>query len=412
MTTYFSGSGAEIQPDSMQTLYLMNPGYIGFPEATTQGNVVLTNQHAGNSLPGNQQQFIGIPLPPPAQAFVGSQPGEVNSAFMASNLRQHNLWRNNAGGELSFVQSIGDVSPTAAGSSGNQFQIPAIASNSSHQTMAVIPPQLGREQQGGLSLSLSSSPVQFIAASDSFQSDVEAAGGMVPPAASGGGGDGGEKGGGDERRVKWEGGFQNVLLGSKYLKAAQELLDEVVNVGRGLKGERPQKLPSKEGKTKRDEPEDAGGKRGIELTAAERQEIQMKKANLIAMLEEVDQRYRQYHHQMQMVVSSFEAVAGIGAAKTYTALALQTISKQFRCLRDAIAGKIRITSRSLGEDEYLAGGKAEGSRLMYVDQQLRQQRALQQLGMMQHNAWRPQRGLPERSVSVLRAWLFEHFLHP
>ncbi|KAL8259176.1 hypothetical protein R6Q59_027129 [Mikania micrantha] len=32
--------------------------------------------------------------------------------------------------------------------------------------------------------------------------------------------------------------------------------------------------------------------------------------------------------------------------------------------------------------------------------------------MIQHNAWRPQRGLPERSVSVLRAWLFEHFLHP
>ncbi|GJV97465.1 BEL1-like homeodomain protein 1 [Tanacetum coccineum] len=46
------------------------------------------------------------------------------------------------------------------------------------------------------------------------------------------------------------------------------------------------------------------------------------------------------------------------------------------------------------------------------DNQLRQQRALQQLGMIQHNAWRPQRGLPERSVSVLRAWLFEHFLHP
>jgi len=50
--------------------------------------------------------------------------------------------------------------------------------------------------------------------------------------------------------------------------------------------------------------------------------------------------------------------------------------------------------------------------LKYVDHQLRQQRTLQQLGMIQHNAWRPQRGLPERSVSVLRAWLFDHFLHP
>ncbi|KAG0472663.1 hypothetical protein HPP92_014520 [Vanilla planifolia] len=32
--------------------------------------------------------------------------------------------------------------------------------------------------------------------------------------------------------------------------------------------------------------------------------------------------------------------------------------------------------------------------------------------MMDQHPWRPQRGLPERSVSILRAWLFEHFLHP
>lgn len=118
---------------------------------------------------------------------------------------------------------------------------------------------------------------------------------------------------------------------------------------------------------------------------------------------------------MQIVISWFEQAAGIGAAKTYTALALQTISKQFRCLKDAIMGQIKAASRSLGEDDSLGGsGKAEGSgsRLKFVDNQLRQQRALQQLGMIQHNAWRPQRGLPERSVSVLRAWLFEHFLHP
>lgn len=128
----------------------------------------------------------------------------------------------------------------------------------------------------------------------------------------------------------------------------------------------------------------------------------------------MEQRYRQYHHQMQIVISWFEQAAGIGSARTYTALALQTISKQFRCLKDAILGQIRAASKSLGEEEISLGGKIEGSssRLKFVDNQLRQQRALQQLGMIQHNAWRPQRGLPERSVSVLRAWLFEHFLHP
>jgi len=115
---------------------------------------------------------------------------------------------------------------------------------------------------------------------------------------------------------------------------------------------------------------------------------------------------------MQNVVSSFDVVAGSGAAKPYTALALQTISCHFRSLRDAITGQIRATLKSLGENDASGNHKGVGmARLKYVDHQVRQQRAIQQLGMMQY-AWRPQRGLPESSVSILRAWLFEHFLHP
>lgn len=94
------------------------------------------------------------------------------------------------------------------------------------------------------------------------------------------------------------------------------------------------------------------------------------------------------------------------------ALALQRISRHFRCLRDSISGQLRIIRRNLGEQDMSPKGFGGGlSRLGYVDQQLRQQRALQQFGVIRH-AWRPQRGLPESSVSILRAWLFEHFLHP
>ena len=134
---------------------------------------------------------------------------------------------------------------------------------------------------------------------------------------------------------------------------------------------------------------------------------------MIVLFLQVNRRYKQYYHQMQIVVSSFDVIAGCGAAKPYTALALQTISRHFRCLRDAITGQIRASRRSLGEEDVSENGKGVRiSRLRYVDQHLRQQRALQQLGMMQQHAWRPQRGLPESSVSILRAWLFEHFLHP
>lgn len=132
-------------------------------------------------------------------------------------------------------------------------------------------------------------------------------------------------------------------------------------------------------------------------------------------LSQVEQRYKQYHHQMQIVVASFDQATGIGSARTYTSLALKTISKQFRCLRDVIERQMRGASKSLGEEESSPKGKLQGSsRLKFVDHHFQQQQALQRLGIISNNSnpWRPQRGLPERAVSVLRAWLFEHFLHP
>ncbi|CAI0437896.1 unnamed protein product [Linum tenue] len=195
---------------------------------------------------------------------------------------------------------------------------------------------------------------------------------------------------------------------SKYLKAAQQLLDEVVNVRKALRHADKDKSQ----KTNENEMNNSSNS-ASELSHSERQELQNKLTKLLSMLDEVDRRYKQYYHQMQIVVSSFDVIAGCGAAKPYTALALQTISRHFRCLRDAINGQIKTVRKSLGEQETSENSKGVAiTRLRYVDQQLRQQRALQQLGMMQQHSWRPQRGLPENSVSILRAWLFEHFLHP
>lgn len=238
--------------------------------------------------------------------------------------------------------------------------------------------------------------------------------------------------------------LRGYLTGSKYLRAAQLLLEEVVSLGCGIKNSsKHTKLQSWIGggslldsSSLKEETAAseivANSKEGVacvvpttqktltssmsesnlavtERNVQENQELQLKKAKLVAMLDEVDRRYKLYFSQMEAVVNTFESAAGLGAAKTYTALALQTISKHFRGLRDAIGSQIRAASRALGEEDSSSLGLG---RLRYVDQQLRQQRAMQQLGMMQQHAWRPQRGLPERSVSVLRAWLFEHFLHP
>uniref|UniRef100_A0A5B7AHM6 Putative BEL1-like homeodomain protein 2 n=1 Tax=Davidia involucrata TaxID=16924 RepID=A0A5B7AHM6_DAVIN len=213
-------------------------------------------------------------------------------------------------------------------------------------------------------------------------------------------------------------GVVNVLRNSKYVKAAQELLEEFCSVGRG------QFKKNKFGKLNTNPNSNPNGSGGggssssskdlPPLSAADRIEHQRRKVKLLSMLDEVDRRYNHYCEQMQMVVNSFDLVMGFGAAVPYTALAQKAMSRHFRCLKDAIAAQLKHSCEVLGDKDAGTSGvtKGETPRLRLLEQSLRQQRAFHQMGMMEQEAWRPQRGLPERSVNILRAWLFEHFLHP
>lgn len=125
---------------------------------------------------------------------------------------------------------------------------------------------------------------------------------------------------------------------------------------------------------------------------------------------------------MEMVVSSFESVAGLSAATPYVSLALKSISKNFRCLKMSISNQLKHVTKALGEDLLSSAtftstskGDTNTSRLKYMDQSSQKQKlGGSNMGFLepQQHIWRPQRGLPERSVAILRAWLFEHFLHP
>lgn len=118
---------------------------------------------------------------------------------------------------------------------------------------------------------------------------------------------------------------------------------------------------------------------------------------------------------MKGVISSFEEVAGAEAAAMYSALASKAMSRHFRCLRDGIINQIKATKKEM-EDKSAADApgtnRGDTPSLRILDQTLRKRKAIRQMNLMESHAWRPQRGLPERSVSVLRAWLFEHFLNP
>lgn len=106
-----------------------------------------------------------------------------------------------------------------------------------------------------------------------------------------------------------------------------------------------------------------------------------------------------------MVISAFHAVTELDPS-IHARFALQTISSLYKNLRE------RISNYILAMGEHFNRGGERGVEKSFETSFIQKQWALQQLKRKDHQLWRPQRGLPERSVSVLRAWMFQNFLHP
>ncbi|KAF6163056.1 hypothetical protein GIB67_001384, partial [Kingdonia uniflora] len=212
--------------------------------------------------------------------------------------------------------------------------------------------------------------------------------------------------------------FATVVGNSRYLKPTQSLLNEVVSSGgkdidvvsdryiSGLicNGRKVGLSPALQAELYENG-----------FSSAPKDEAQVRIAGLLGLLDEVEIRYERYYHQMEEVVRSFELVAGLGAAKPYSALALQAMAKHFSKMRDRIIVQVYKMLRQIRND--LPKFSTGFSQLSLSDQETRQRRvSLQmQLGMMvqnQRQVWRQTRGLPDYSVGTLRVWLFEHILHP
>lgn len=204
-------------------------------------------------------------------------------------------------------------------------------------------------------------------------------------------------------------GYASILKGSRFLRPAQQLLDELSDVGRGVYSDKiaadsvlldPQ-LENFSATGIVDDPKSC--------TVAG--ENRRKKSRLMSMLDEVYKRYKQYYQQMQAVVASFESVSGVRNAAPFANLALKAMSKHFRYLKNAITDQLQFITESRGhvtreKDTAPVGFENPGMEIQSL-------RRIQNVGFVeQQPVWRPQRGLPERAVTVLRAWLFEHFLHP
>lgn len=284
MASYFHGN-SEIQGgnDGLQTLILMNPSYVGFSETQQQppgggssNNIIFfnSNPHAPPPPPPSQQ-FVGVPL--------------ATTAFTAPSQAAGNTTNNNNNNE----ESISALHGFLGRSSQYGFYNPANDITAAREMTRAH----HQHQQQGLSLSLSSSQQSgfgnFTAAREIVSSPTASASGVVL-----------------QQQIQ----SFNMPLSSKYLKAAQELLDEVVNVGKSMKtisnnstelvnddvkksknmattmtDMDGNELDRGENSSKHDSGGGGGGGGGTaaELSTAERQEIQMKKAKLLNMLDEV-----------------------------------------------------------------------------------------------------------------------------
>ncbi|KAL3500690.1 hypothetical protein ACH5RR_039783 [Cinchona calisaya] len=135
------------------------------------------------------------------------------------------------------------------------------------------------------------------------------------------------------------------------------------------------------------------------------QELERKKKQLLALLQVVDDRYNECLDNIHTVISAFHAVTELDPP-IHARFALQTISFLYKNLHE------RISNHILAMGTYSSQGVARKDEKSFEASFFQKQWTLQQLKRKDNQLWRPQRGLPETSVSVLRAWMFQNFLHP
>lgn len=220
--------------------------------------------------------------------------------------------------------------------------------------------------------------------------------------------------------------FSHVLLGSRYLHVIEEILADIASYALqdlddmddslgGIEGEARMSMSSCCSSTKGlvpiglDEFPLSSGEiksQGHVPSQLQHQQTHVHKPDLLSMLQMVDSGYNQYLCQIQNVLSTFHFTTEPGT-QVNAPFALCSISYLYRSLRERISSQILLNCQQMSDEP--TGDTDKNLETSFIQKQW----ALQQLKKNdQQQSWRPQRGLPEKSVSVLRSWMFQNFLHP
>ncbi|TVU33141.1 hypothetical protein EJB05_24927, partial [Eragrostis curvula] len=141
------------------------------------------------------------------------------------------------------------------------------------------------------------------------------------------------------------------------------------------------------------------------------------RSDLVKMLQMLDEKYNQCLDDVQSTTAKFNALiqqgsVGVGNTSICAPFAHRAVSAMYRGLRRRIEIMAAAASRPTCWGESSSSVTAGEQNRSWEAALIQKHWAAQQLRRGEQQCWRPQRGLPERSVAVLKAWMFEHFLKP
>lgn len=213
--------------------------------------------------------------------------------------------------------------------------------------------------------------------------------------------------------------FAAVVARSRYAAVVQDLLNDVV--GHMLDGVADVTDDSCSGIGSVGAPSAVSSNRFMASTedaGARWGQAQRVRSNLLKTLQLMDEKYNQCLDEIQSTTARFNTLmhSPPGGGGICAPFAHRAVSAMYRGLRRRLAGEIMAAAsrascwgESSSSVTVAAGGDVERS---WESAFIQKHWSAQQLRRTEQQCWRPQRGLPEKSVAVLKAWMFENFLHP